>query len=92
MRRGRLPSLNGMAARNYYRIRGVSTADIVTAAWHKSIISTYNGSCFELARLRSDLIGVRDTKDRGQGPVLVFNQDEWDAFRSGVKAGEFDLL
>ncbi len=92
MRRERLPSLRGLAGRKYYRIRGISAADIVTATWHKSTLSTYNGSCFELARLRSGIIGVRDTKDRGEGPVLVFNQDEWDAFRSGVKAGEFDLL
>lgn len=92
MRRGRLLSLRRLAGRKYYLTRGVSAADIVTATWHKSTLSTYNGSCFELARFRPELIGVRDTKDRGKGPVLIFNQDEWDAFRSGVKAGEFDLL
>ena len=55
-------------------------------------MSTYNGSCFEVARLREDRVGVRDTKDKGSGPVLVFNQNEWNAFLLGAKAGEFDSV
>lgn len=55
-------------------------------------MSTYNGSCFEVARLREDRVGVRDTKDKGSGPVLIFNQSEWNAFLSGAKAGEFDSV
>ena len=77
---------------SYYRRHGVRAADITRAAWYKSSVSGYNGSCFEIARLRSDRIGVRDTKDKGSGPVLVFNQNEWDAFRTGVKSGEFDSI
>lgn len=76
----------------YYRQRGVRAQDISQAVWQKSTLSSYNGNCFEIARLLSDRVGVRDTKDKGSGPVLIFNQDEWSAFVAGVKAGEFDSL
>jgi hypothetical protein len=75
---------------SYYRRHGVNPEDIAVAAWRKSSASGFNNSCFEVARLRSDRIGVRDTKDSGSGPVLVFNQNEWQAFLTGAKAGEFD--
>jgi hypothetical protein len=76
----------------YYRRHGVRAQDISQAVWQKSSLSTYNGSCFEIARLLSDRVGVRDTKDNGSGPVLIFNQSEWNAFLAGAKAGEFDSL
>jgi hypothetical protein len=38
------------------------------------------------------MIEVRDTKDRGAGPVLRFTAAEWDAFLDGAKRAEFDLL
>jgi len=69
-----------------------SAEDIAGAEWRKSSMSNYNGACVEIARLRSDRIGVRDTKDNGSGPVLVFTQNEWGAFLSGAKAGEFDSV
>ena len=77
---------------NYYQMRGVRSEDIARATWRKSSLSAYNGSCFEIARLPADRVGVRDTKDKGSGPVLIFNQNEWSAFLSGAKAGEFDSL
>ena len=76
----------------YYRQRGVRAQDISQAVWQKSTLSSYNGNCFEIARLLRDRVGVRDTKDKGSGPVLIFNQDEWSAFVAGVKAGEFDTI
>ena len=77
---------------SYYQLRGVHPEDIAQAAWMKSSLSAYNGSCFEIARLQADRVGVRDTKDKGSGPVLIFNQNEWSAFLSGAKGGEFDQL
>jgi Domain of unknown function (DUF397) len=77
---------------SYYQLRGVRAEDITRATWLKSSISTYNGSCCEIARLLEDRVGVRDTKDKGSGPVLIFSQSEWDAFLSGAKAGEFDSV
>jgi hypothetical protein len=53
-------------------------------------LSAYNGSCVEVARLLSDRVGVRDTKDKGSGPVVVLDIAEWDAFLIGAKAGVFD--
>lgn len=76
----------------YYRRHGVRAEDISQAVWQKSTFSSYNGSCFEIARLVSDRVGVRDTKDNGSGPVLIFNQNEWSAFLAGVRAGEFDSI
>lgn len=88
----RLLALGSFSSGAYRRAHGISAADIARARWRKSSISSYNGSCLEVARLASDRVGVRDTKDREAGPVLVFNQAEWVAFLGGAKAGEFDSI
>ncbi len=88
----RLISLRSYATDCYYQLHGVRAEDISQAAWRKSSMSSYNGSCFEVARLLKDRVGVRDTKDKGSGPVLIFNQSEWNAFLAGAKAGEFDAI
>jgi hypothetical protein len=46
--------------------------------------------CVEVA-FHNDRIGVRDTKDHGDGPVLGFTEHEWKCFIKGAKNGEFDL-
>ncbi len=46
--------------------------------------------CVEVA-LAEDVIGVRDSKDHGFGPVLAFTEHEWECFIQGAKNGEFDL-
>lgn len=48
------------------------------------------GNCVEVAFFDDDVrqVMVRDSKHRG-GPVLQFNESEWDAFVKGVRAGEF---
>jgi len=48
-------------------------------------------ACVEVALLPDDEVMVRDGKDDGAGPVLVFTSAEWDAFLRGARAGEFDL-
>lgn len=45
--------------------------------------------CVEVS-LQQGAIGVRDSKQRGSGPILAFTPHEWDVFVAGVKAGEFD--
>lgn len=62
-----------------------------SAKWFKSTKSGNNGSCVEVAHLGKDVIGVRDTKDHGRGPILTFTQAEWQAFIVDAKRGEFDL-
>ena len=47
-------------------------------------------SCVEVA-ITADVIGVRDSKDNGRGPVLAFTPEEWATFLTGARKGEFDL-
>ena len=62
---------------------------MLSSEWRKSAYSNGQGSCVEV-RASVDGVDVRDTKDRS-GPALGFTADEWSAFVSGVKHGEFDL-
>jgi Domain of unknown function (DUF397) len=73
------------------RWRGATQNDVSQASWRKSSYSNLNGNCVEVGELRSGRIGVRDTKDNGAGPVLVFSGTEWAAFLAGAKAGKFDI-
>lgn len=58
------------------------------AEWRKSSWSSFNGNCVEVARVPGEMVGVRDTKDGGPGPVLVFSDDAWRSFLGRVKAGD----
>ena len=64
--------------------------DLTGARWRKSSHSGNNGgNCVEVARNLPGAVALRDSKDP-EGPVLVFTPDEWRAFATGVRAGEFD--
>jgi hypothetical protein len=64
--------------------------DLTGAAWFKSSFSEgNNGNCVEVAFVPAG-VGVRDTKQQGRGPVLLFGRGEWAVFVAGVRAGEFD--
>lgn len=59
--------------------------------WEKSFASEPNGgNCVEVNMGSAGLVGVRDTKLQAS-PVFVFDAGEWEAFLTGVKAGQFDL-
>lgn len=58
--------------------------------WRKSTRSGATGNCVEVA-FASDKVLVRDSKDRGNGPILRFTTAEWDAFVDGARDGEFDV-
>jgi hypothetical protein len=62
--------------------------DLTAAAWRTSTFCDLHG-CVEVAVL-DDRVAVRDAKDKAS-PILLFTVPEWDAFVSGVRAGEFDL-
>jgi hypothetical protein len=64
--------------------------DLTGAVWKKSTRSGANGQCVEVAMNLPGIVAVRDTKDKGNGPVLIFTPAEWDAFVGGAKDGEFD--
>ena len=47
-----------------------------------------DSACVEVARDGDDVL-VRDSK-QSDGPILRFTREEWDSFRAGDVAGEFD--
>lgn len=63
--------------------------DLTRAVWHKSTRSGSAGECVEVADNLAAIVVVRDSKDPDAGS-LVFTPAQWDAFVSGVKAGDFD--
>jgi hypothetical protein len=68
----------------------VNTDELATAKWFKSSRSNGTGNCVEVAFLDGGDVALRDTKDQGRGPIMVFTSAEWDAFIGGVQGGEFD--
>lgn len=56
-------------------------------AWRKATFCQ-SGECVEVAQ-RDGRILLRDSKEPA-GSVLHYTADEWRAFVSGIKAGEFD--
>ncbi|WP_320066624.1 DUF397 domain-containing protein [Micromonospora sp. RTGN7] len=62
--------------------------DLSRAVWQRAEGDT-SDSAVEVAFV-DDLIGMRNSAEP-EGPVLVFNQAEWDAFVAGAQDGEFDL-
>jgi len=65
------------------------SVDFTGARWRKATPSE-GGGCVEVA-FKNGKIGVRDTKDDGRGPVLVFTETEWQAFLGGVHNHEFTI-
>jgi len=65
-------------------------AQSTNSPWTKSTLSHANGNCVEVADLPGGQVGVRHSKDAG-GLVLRYSPEEWWAFLSGVRNGEFDI-
>jgi hypothetical protein len=58
--------------------------------WRKSSLSSGSDNCVEVAFSDDGHTGVRDSKHRSHGPILVFTSAEWAAFVGGVRLGEFE--
>lgn len=70
--------------------RSGSTQDCVEVGdWRKSTRSDVNGNCVEVSAAER-VIGVRDTKQHGQGLVLEFPATTWRAFLTEARSGRFD--
>lgn len=54
--------------------------------WRKSRHSDPGASCVEVGQSVEGVIGVRDTKARGKGPILEFTRSEWTAFLNSIRS------
>ncbi|MEO7196286.1 MAG: DUF397 domain-containing protein [Pseudonocardiaceae bacterium] len=67
----------------------MSTPDFTRAVWRKSSHSGDNGGqCVELAFL-GPIVGLRDSKGKANGPILIVTPSEWHAFLAEARDGEF---
>lgn len=65
--------------------------EVATAtSWRKSSRSDSSGNCVEVAAVER-VVGVRDSKQHGRGPILEFAAAHWETFLRKAKSGEFDL-
>lgn len=66
--------------------------DFTHSVWRKSTRSGDNaGACVEVA-FRGAAVGLRDSKDKGNGSILIVTPAEWDAFIAEARDGEFSRL
>ena len=65
---------------------------VTGAVWRVSSRCAGNGACIEVAALTPDIIGVRDGKQAGTGPVLEFSREDWRAFIASLRSGNFDSI
>lgn len=56
--------------------------------WFKSSYSGGSRECVEVAFIEGDVVGVRDSKDRG-GAALSFTSAAWAAFTANARSGRF---
>lgn len=58
--------------------------------WFKSSFSASGNQGCVLVQFAEGTVQLRDSKVMN-GPVLVFNRGEWEAFLLGAFAGEFEM-
>jgi Domain of unknown function (DUF397) len=64
------------------------THDLSAARWIRSRSCSTDG-CVEVAHLANGSVAIRDSKDVRKA-AHVFDREEWSAFVTGIKNGDFD--
>lgn len=67
----------------------MNSADLTGAVWRKSSRSNGQYNCVEVAFLEDGRVAMRDSKDNGRGPALLFTSSEWHAFTKGMDNNKF---
>ena len=63
--------------------------EVASGNWRKSTRSGSSQTCVEVSAAER-VIGVRDTKQHGEGLVLEFPAATWHAFLAQAKSGQLD--
>lgn len=66
----------------------MTEVNLALARWYKSKRSEGGSGCVEVARV-NDLVAVRHSR-HPDGPILIFNIDQWRTFIDALKQGTFD--
>ena len=70
---------------------GMPAAALAGATWRKPWSGSNGGACVEAAKLPGGRVAVRQSTDP-DGPVLIFEPAEIQAFLAGAKEGLADFL
>lgn len=62
----------------------------LSVSWQKASRSNSGSQCVEVAGIDGGIL-LRDTKDKGAGPVLVLSRGGHAAWLAAAKAGELEL-
>jgi Domain of unknown function (DUF397) len=66
--------------------------DAPPSGWRKSRRSNSSANCVEVGPVPvRRMVGVRDSKQHGRGPVLEFAPSEWTAFLAAIRDGRAGL-
>jgi hypothetical protein len=66
------------------------TQNEISKDWFTASACGENNSCVQVRIHQSGAVDVRNSTDP-EGPMVSFTREEWAAFLTGTKEGEFDL-
>ncbi|MBV2355921.1 DUF397 domain-containing protein [Streptomyces sp. J2-1] len=67
----------------------MKSVDLTGAVWRKSSHSNGQAECVEVAFLGDGTVGIRDSKESGDGSALLVSRLGWVAFQGGLLGEEF---